>query len=142
MRKLRQVRQVKARIHSGPARGGDRAHVIVNDGVGIESQPFLHPRKPPGKVKAGTTEPRIISALLLLQAHIAETGEAVPEGAEGERYMVFPCEHHHTGKAEFQVPARLAAEFLGVYPRGIRIPMSLQRAKQTFIAKRSYNVGK
>ena len=131
------MRQVEAGVHCGAARGGNGAYIIVNDRVGIKRQPFLHPGKPPGKVKAGTPEARVISALFLGQAHVAEAGEAVPERAKGERHMVLARKDHHAGKAKFQVPGRLEAEFLRVDPRRIGITMSLQRAEQTFVAKRS-----
>jgi hypothetical protein len=129
------VRQVEPGVHGGTTRRGQGAHVIVNDGVGVESQPLLHPGKPQGKVKTGTTEAGIVSALFLCQAHIAEAGEAVPERPEGERHMTFSGEDDHPGKTELQVPARLEAEFFRVDPRSVGVTMALQRAKQTFVAK-------
>src|SRR5258708_25678829 len=87
------------------------------------------------------TRSRIVPALFLRQAHIAEAAEAVPERAERKGHVVFPGEDNDTREAEFQVPGWLEAELLSMDPRSIGIAMPLQRAKQTFIAKRPGHFG-
>src|SRR5580704_8558598 len=87
------------------------------------------------------TGSRIVPALLVGQAHIAEAGEAMPERTEREGHMVLPGEDNDTRKAEFHVPGWLETEFLSVDPRSIGVAMALQRAKHTFITKWACEIG-